>query len=71
MISILNLYHMMHLFNTIFKSFYSLIHDDVLLISIICNYEKIFQLIISNMSECFQSFDRFFKSFNVNFIAFV
>ena len=60
----------MHLLNIAFKLFYSLIHNDILLILIIYNYKKIFQLIIFNMFKCFQSFSKFFKFFNINFIIF-
>ena len=66
---ILSSYHTMHLFNAAFRLFCNLIHDDVLLVSIIYNYERIFQLIISDMFKCFQSFDEFLKSFNADFIA--
>ena len=68
-ILILNLYHIMHLLNTVFKSFNNLIHNNVFLISIICSYKRIFQLIISDMFKCFQNFNEFFKFFNVNFIT--
>ena len=70
-ISILSLYYIMHLFNIAFKSFYNLIHNNILLILIIYNYKKIFQLIIFSMSECFQNFNRFFKFFNIDFIIFI
>ena len=68
MISVLSLYHVIHLFNAAFRLFYNLIHDNVLLILIIYNCEKIFQLIISDMSECFQNFNESLKFFNINFI---
>ena len=68
-VSVLNSYHMMHLLNAAFRPFCSLIHDDILLVLIICNCERIFQSVIFSMSECFQSFDEFFKSFNADFIA--
>ena len=70
MISILSLYHIMHLFNAAFRLFYSLIHDDILLVSIICSCKRIFQLIIFNMFKCFQNFNEFLKFFNVDFIVF-
>ena len=69
-VSVLNSYHIMYLFNAAFKSFCNLIHNDILLVLIICNCKRIFQLIISDMFKCFQSFNRFLKSFNVNFIIF-
>ena len=60
---------MIHLLNAAFKLFCNLIHDDILLILIICNYKKNFQLIISDMFKCFQNFSKFLKSFNVDFIV--
>ena len=60
---------MIHLFNAAFRSFCNLIHDDILLVSIICSHKRIFQSVISDMFECFQSFNRFLKFFNVDFIA--
>ena len=59
----------MHLFNTAFKSFYSLIHDGILLILIIYSHKRIFQLIIFSMFKCFQSFSKFLKFFNADFIV--
>ena len=66
---ILSLCYIMHLLNTVFKSFCSLIHDNVLLILIICSCERIFQSVISSMFKCFQSFSKSLKSFNVDSIA--
>ena len=69
-ILILSLYHVMHLFNTAFKLFCNLIHDDILLVSIVCNYERIFQSVIFSMFKCFQNFSKFLKSSDADSIVF-
>ena len=56
------------IFNTAFKLIYNLIHNNILLILIIYNYKRIFQLIIFNIFKHFESFNEFFKFFNTNSI---